>query len=524
MRARRARFLSAALTALVAAALVCTPANSPAAASARPAVSPLAWHPCPDATSFQCATMPAPLDYDRPGGATIGIAVIRHLATDRAHRAGSVFWNPGGPGAAATVNLPAVYPLFPAGVRARFDIVALDPRGIGGSDQLRCFATPAAEDAVLATLPGGFPVGATQQRAEIDTYAQLDRACATHAGPIQYHMSTANDARDIDRARQALGESKVNYYGVSYGTYLGLTYANLFPAHAGRIVLDGNVAPVEWNDTRRGTRLGTFLRLHSPAGSQAALELMISQCGRVAATRCAFSAGSPTATLAKYRTLLQRLRAHAVTVDGQPYSYALTVAIVASSLATQNANGIGTGWKALAALLQALWTQSAHPSTATSGQPPSSPTSTDFAPQLPEGLDGVVCSESPNPANPYSYAAQARAVSAESPDGFGQNWSWLSEPCAQWRAHDADRYTGPWTRSPKPYLLIGTLGDPETAYSSTLRMAAAVPNARVLTETGGGHTALLNKSSCVDDYIDTYLADGSLPPPGAVCNQNRQPF
>jgi TAP-like protein len=138
----------------------------------------------------------------------------------------------------------------------------------------------------------------------------------------------------------------------------------------------------------------------------------------------------------------------------------------------------------------------------------------------------VLCGESPNPAGPDSYARQSALFNAtESPDGFGSVWTWLAEPCAQWQAHDADAYAGPWNRLPAGrYLVIGTLADSNTAYVSSVKMAAAVGGARLLTETGGGHTSLLNQSSCVNDAIDAFYASGALPPPGTICNQTKPPF
>ena len=243
--------------ATVAAALVSLlAAFGPVTASAQATPSsPLGWQTCaPPAEGFQCATLQVPLDYGDPGVAPISLALIRHQATDPAHRVGSLLWNPGGPGGSGVAGLPELYSYFPAAVRARFDIVSFDPRGIGGSNQLRCFSSPDQENALLAQLPpAGFPVGQAQTQTEINVWAQFDQACAAHGGPIQDHMDTADVARDMDQIRAALGEAKLDYYGISYGTYLGDVYANLFPSHVGHFVLDGNVAPVQWNDAVGGS-------------------------------------------------------------------------------------------------------------------------------------------------------------------------------------------------------------------------------------------------------------------------------
>lgn len=517
-----------------------------AATSASAAASPPNWQACPDQTGFECATLQVPLDYTHPNGAQISLALIRHPATDPAHRIGSLLWNPGGPGGSGVDGLPGLYPNFPAQLRARFDIVSFDPRGIGGSDQLQCFSTPAQENALLGQLPpAGFPVGPTQTQTEINVWAQFDQACAAHGGPIQYHMGTADVARDMDSIRAALGEAKLDYYGISYGTYLGQVYANLFPSHVGHLVLDGNVDPVAWNDASTGSQHGTFIRIHSPLGAETGLRTMLSECGAVDTTRCAFSAGSPEATMAKYRTLLERLSLAPVTVSGTTFDYALTTALTSGYLESEQPNTVTEtpGWSGLASLLQSLWTASGSPSNGAAG-PQVRPRSAlkrriidplgvtagslsgNFPAEIDEGAYGVLCSESPNPTDPQSYNAQAlQANATQSPLGaFGFPWGWLSEPCAQWQARDADTYSGPWNRSPVPLLLVGTLADSNTAYVSTEKAAAALGDARILTETGGGHTALINQSACVNHYTSAYIINGTLPPKGTVCDQDKPPF
>ena len=478
--------------------------------------------------------MRAPLDYDRPRGLRIDIAVIRHPAEDPAQRVGSVFWNAGGPGGAPTEALPATYSLFAAGLRARFDIVAIDPRGIGRSTPLHCFNGVREAASVLAGVPAGFPLGRTQVRASVRSYQSLADACRRDGGPIQFHMGTANVARDMERLRGLLGESTMNYYGPSYGSYLGATYANLFPDRVGRMVLDGNAPPVEWNDTRAGKRRNTFLRIRSPQGALRGLRMMLRECGAVGISRCAFSAGDPAATEAKYGRLLKRLRTKPATVAKVPFSYPLTASTVGSLLASQNPNGITPGWKTLAALLQSLWKRTRDKSPR-SGVPHEvrqlvralsqvELPKKGYSVTAPEGTSGVLCSDSPNPRNPFSYQAQGRLGEGRQAFGLGLVWSWLAAPCAAWTARDADAYTGPWDRPTPPILVIGTLGDPNTAYSGSKQMASQLANARLLTEAGGGHTALLNKSSCIDRHVDDYFLSGSLPSEGTVCQQDQAPF
>jgi pimeloyl-ACP methyl ester carboxylesterase len=162
-----------------------------------PVVPALNWQPCDG--DFRCATATVPPDYAHPRGATVQIAVVEHPATDPAHRIGSLFFNPGGPGGSGITSLTTLYPEFPATLRARFDLVSFDPRGIGQSTVLRCFDTIGQEQQLLAGLPAAYPVGRTQQRLWEATFARFDHACAAHAGGLLAHDTTADVARDDAR-------------------------------------------------------------------------------------------------------------------------------------------------------------------------------------------------------------------------------------------------------------------------------------------------------------------------------------
>jgi pimeloyl-ACP methyl ester carboxylesterase len=237
------------------------------AQTATAAVPTLTWRPCASASEagFQCATVRGvPLDYGDPSGATIELAAIRHRATGPAHRLGSLLFNPGGPGDAGTQDLPTWYGLFPAELRARFDIVSWDPRGIGDSTAVQCFPTMDAEGQFLANAPIGFPVGAAETSAWIRTFAGFGRRCGKRNGNLLAHVSTADSARDLDLLRRVVRSPRLNYLGVSYGTLLGATYANLFPRRIRAMTLDGNVDPVAWS--RRGTEESTSLRLGGGPG------------------------------------------------------------------------------------------------------------------------------------------------------------------------------------------------------------------------------------------------------------------
>src|SRR5581483_338778 len=200
--------------------------NVAAGTAAASGVLRLRWAPCDD--GFRCATARVPLDHRRPGGTKVRIAVIEHLATGHAHRAGTLFLNGGGPGS-QIAGFVAGFAGFPAALRSRFNIITFDERGFGRSSPVQCFPNAAAENKLLAGLPPGFPVGARQDATWVKTLARFDAVCARHGGSLLQHDTSTDAARDMNRIRQAVGAPTLNYVGLSYGTGLGAIYANLFP-------------------------------------------------------------------------------------------------------------------------------------------------------------------------------------------------------------------------------------------------------------------------------------------------------
>jgi pimeloyl-ACP methyl ester carboxylesterase len=367
----------------------------------------LNWQACagPHTHGFQCATARVPLDYTTPTGATIELAVIRHRAAGPGIRLGSVFFNSGGPGGMGTTDLPRFYSLFPAALRQRYDIICFDPRGIGESTAVHCFPTGADEARFFATLPAGFPVGAAQQHRWISLYARFGRLCEQRAGRLLPHIATADVARDMDLLRQAVGDPSLNYFGVSYGSYLGATYANLFPGEVGHMVLDGIVAPTVWTRQRRAGNvpLSTTIRIGSDTGQKPTLRQFLDLCSQAGTRRCAFSAGTPRATRAKYVALLRRLRRHPVVIavpglGPVTITYARLVNSLASDLFIVLPVAGAPGWARTASILQATWTASggtpmlrrfarflARERTAYAGQ---------------ESFLAVLCADSPQPSQP----------------------------------------------------------------------------------------------------------------------------
>src|SRR4051812_21260055 len=224
----------AGLRALAGAVLAAAALAAPAHAAA---VAPVAWSDCRDAPGMQCALYSVPRDYSRPADAALQLALVRLPATDQAHRIGSLFVNFGGPGAPGVDSVKAIGPFLFAGLNTRFDIVGFDPRGVGqSSSAVDCHVNQETEGLFAKPFP-------TPDNVDLAALVARNRAyiarCITFNGAILPYLSTANVARDLDTLRQAVGDDKLSYLGFSYGTFLGATYASMFPNSYRALVLDG---------------------------------------------------------------------------------------------------------------------------------------------------------------------------------------------------------------------------------------------------------------------------------------------
>ncbi len=211
----------------------------------------LEWTPCPNADELdprqECSSVIVPLDYSQPAGETIAIAVSRIRAESATDRRGVLVYNPGGPGSSGINGPTRLAATLPPEVRARYDLIGFDPRGINFSAPVSCGLAPEDQD-VLRFIPYPAPDGDISENVAYSQRAA--EGCAASSGALLPHITTANTARDIDEIRKALGETRINYIGYSYGTYLGAVYATLFPHRTDRFVLDSVVHPGRiWRET-----------------------------------------------------------------------------------------------------------------------------------------------------------------------------------------------------------------------------------------------------------------------------------
>jgi pimeloyl-ACP methyl ester carboxylesterase len=474
---------------------------------------------------FQCGTVQVPLDYGQPNGATISIALVRLPATDPAHRIGSLFLNPGGPGGSGVdFTLFAGPFLYSDQVRARFDLVGFDPRGTNRSTALRCFGTD--KQWAPYFTPFTFPSTTAEEQAWITADLYLDTNCAQRGGRIADHMATADVARDLDVLRQAVGDAKLTYAGYSYGTFLGVTYANMFPNNVRALIVDGVLDPIAWTTgSGDGSTVPFSTRLRSDAGAQATLNEFFRLCDAGGPANCAFAPDSA----ARFAALGDKLKAHPIQVtnpDGSTteVNYSILIGM------TLGAMYDSSSWEDFAGALAGLEAQADPVTLGVRLQPFSSarpayithrgfPHYQNFV----EGFPAVACADSDNP---HSYSAwSASGAAADAAFGyFGRIWTWASSICAAWPNADADRYMGPFNKqTANPVLVVGNQFDPATRYQGAVTVSNLLPNSRLLTVHGWGHTSLF-LSSCADAATSAYLLNITLPALGTVCEQDHVPF
>ena len=498
----------------------------PIPAGAAPQQPKVHWSPCyrDMGYPFECTTVQVPLDYANPGRAAISIAMVRLPASDPARRIGSLFLNPGGPGGSGVDFALGAGPyLYSDEVRARFDMVGFDPRGIARSTALRCFGTPRQWTGYFT--PFAFPTTPEEEAIWEAADLYVVDACERRAGRIIDHMSTADTARDLDLLRQAVGDEMLTYAGYSYGTYLGVTYANLFPDRVRALLVDGVLDPIAWStgEPGQGDTVPFSTRLRSDAGARDTLNQFFLLCDAGGAN-CAFASDSANRFAALYDGLLANPLV-IVLPDGSTFTFTHSDLIsnalgamydsfswpsFAELLATIEAMA---GPEEIGFRLQALWEDLGLITKRGSPQ----------YPNYVEGFPGVACSDSDNPDN---YAAWAAAADdAEANYGyFGRIWTWASSICAAWPGSQGSRFVGPFDgATANPVLVANTLYDPATRYQGALTVHNLLPGSGLLTVEGWGHTTLF-LSQCADQIVSDYLLYGTLPTEGTVCYQDWVPF
>ncbi|MBO2445977.1 alpha/beta fold hydrolase [Actinomadura barringtoniae] len=489
--------------ALIALSTAATPLAKAAATAGPP---PLTWKPCtqgPDDTTgrdldkagARCTELTVPLDHSNPSGRKIKLALSRLPATDRAHRIGTMVLNYGGPGE-STLGMPLETGAAMKGLAARYDLIGLDPRFVGRSTPLDC----------------GWPIGmwlrsAGSTRAGFDHQAAVQRdlasRCAQRYADILPYINTRDTARDIDLVRRALGERRISYLGISYGSYLGAVYTQMFPGRTDRVVLDSAGDPSKWGaKAMQGTEPEAenalrgwakwAARRHTTYGLGATPARVLSTVNAIVAA----SAKRP-------------LRIGQYDVDDQLIPYILSVgsgddrtparAEFATTVQALNKAAHGrpvTPGAGLSGILSFTLT--------TAGSPLASPSAM------------ITCGDRAAPHNPDTYWNDIQRSRKRHPL-FGplKNNLW---PCAFWPTKPREHPTQ--IANPTPALIVSSTGDTATTYEGSKAMHRALTGSRLLTLSGVTAHGIYGEygNLCVEAKVNAYLATGALPTTDPTCH------
>jgi len=455
-----------------------------------PPVTPVQWSAC---GALQCGSVTVPIDYDEPQLGTIQIALARHPATDPAARIGSLVINPGGPGGSGVNDLPTELRVLTPALIARFDIVSFDPRGVERSSPVHC-GTGSGSSSSTATrgpLMDPVPVSAAAQQALITNDREYAAQCEAQSGGLLPFVGTVDTARDLDRIRQALGDAQLTYFGHSYGTLLGATYAEMFPTHVRAMVLDGAIDPAMSTDQ---------MVIDQSAGFEGVLDDFFSWC---ASSGCPWRpTGDPGTALV---ALIDQSRARPVPAGGG--RAAGPGEFYDAILDTMYAKSF---WPSLG---NALAQAAAGNGSAVVGLSDSYTTS--GSTNAVDAETAIDCLDHPVTRDLSTFPALAAQAAAQAPV-FGPLLAWGMAGCAVWPV--------PPTRTPEattapgspPIVVVGATKDPATPYQWAVRLAAELSRGVLLTWQGENHVAYYY-SACVRAADEAYLVQGAVPAPGTTC-------
>ncbi|MFI7343448.1 alpha/beta hydrolase [Streptomyces sp. NPDC050085] len=451
----------------------------------------LTWAACPAPTTaqgdgdapggdYECATMKAPLDYRHPGRDTIRVALIRKRATGpEEKRLGSLVLNFGGPGVSGVMELPEFADGY-ASLGERYDLVSFDPRGVGGTIPVNC-GTKAYEGSDV---------------------------CAKRSGKILPYVGTAHTARDLDLMRYLLGDRRLHYFGVSYGTELGGVYAHLFPKNVGRLVLEAPVDPTE-NLLQRD--------ISQARAVQAAFERFARHC---AETYDDCPTGSdPDRAGERVGALLAKLTKTPAATDGGEKLDGDLAAHAIGNFLDLGKDSWGQLVKALAEvtekgtgtqLMKKAYDHAPGATARTGGEPTGGNGTSAYV--------AITCADSdlrPGFDSSEKWIKDAEAVSPL----FGKAWASGVYLCYDWPFHGERDTPDVSAKGAAPILVVAGTGDPTTPYPGGRHMVSELGDevGVLLTVRAEGH-GTYPQNRCAGKAVDAYLLDGTVPARGTTCS------
>ncbi len=457
-----------------------------------PPVAALSWHDCDG--GFQCATLTTRLDDAHPDKGTVGIAVVRKRASGPGSRIGSLVINPGGPGESAVGFLERDVSGIPAAIRARFDLVAFDPRGVGRTAAVRC-GTTGELDRYFAVDPN------PDDPSELAGYESANKAfaagCQRISARVLPEVATSVVADDLDRVRAGIGDPKLTYLGYSYGTAIGAAYLDRYPTHLRAMVLDGALDPtLTWDQLLRG----------QAGGFDGALAAFLADCQQHS---CAFRKAVSGDLGQAFDALARQVDTSAMSTHlGRSLGPAEFTFGVGAGLYSRS-----TGWPDIATGLAnaeqgdgtvLLELSDSYLERDHNGYSNAS-----------EANAAVNCLDRPWPHDPAAFTRLADSVRASAPR-FGPGIALSGMTCAYWPVAPVGRpHVVRGTGAPA-VVVIGGTRDPATPYAWAKGLAGQLDRAVLLTHVGDGHTVYRTGGpSCITGPVDSYLLTAVAPATGS---------
>jgi pimeloyl-ACP methyl ester carboxylesterase len=476
-----------------------TPSVGPAATTPpSPDLAPfysqtITWEPCDD---LLCGTVTVPIDYRDPGGETSELALNMLPAGDPDNAVGPLVVNPGGPGAPGTDYAEQAREAFRPQLLDRFDVVGFDPRGTGDSDPVDCLSDEELSQ-FLAADPD--PDDAAEGRQYAAGQEDFFEGCVERSDSLIEHVTTIETARDLDVIRAALRQQKLAYFGASYGTKLGATYAELFPKKVGRLVLDGAV------DVSLPAR---ELSLAQAGGFETALRSYVGNC--VETEDDCFLGTSVDAGMQTIDTLLDDIeqqplptqQGRELTVGNAFYGIVAPLYNRGNWFVLDQGLGQALDGNGSTLLLLADFYASRKGDTYTDNSA--------------EAIYAINCLDDPYAIEPTEVPEHYADFERVSPT-FGRVFAWGLVGCRGIQVRSTEKPLAIRGEGAAPIVVTGTTRDPATPYEWAVALADQLASGVLITRDGDGHTAYNSDNACVDEAIEAYLIEGTVPDDGLEC-------
>ncbi|MFE4194589.1 alpha/beta hydrolase [Paenarthrobacter sp. NPDC056912] len=451
------------------------------------------WSSCEN--GFQCGEVQVPKDYGNPGSGEITLSAIRLPTTGK--KQGSILVNPGGPGGSGVDFVKdAANTHFTQKLRSNYDLVGFDPRGVKRSSPVKCMSDAERDAAREKVFRKNTDEGLAAALAFNKSAAEQ---CAQQTGEVLGHIDTVSAAKDLDVLRAVVNDAKLNYLGFSYGTFLGSTYAALFPDNVGRLVLDGAVDPSISNEELTAGQARAFER---------AIRTYVADC--LQQNSCPLS-GSVDNGVQEIRELINAVDQNPQTAkDGR--------------LVTGNdfVNGIilplydNQSWPALTQALDSAFSGDVSQMMRIADLGADREANGTYSSNSAFAFQAINCLDYPMVTDTAGMRAEEARLLQDSPT-FGAFFAYGGVTCKDWpykntRTPASVDYTGS-----APIVVVGTTGDPATPLEWAESLRKQLENASLVTWEGEGHTAYGRSNSCVSAAVDNYFVDGKLPQDGLKC-------